>query len=221
MEVLNMKKISIKIRLVGILIIMTLLFGFSTNVFAYDQAGAQTYAGVYWNPPNPNYQVMPDNDCANFVSQCLYEGGKLPMYSGGSDWNYYHHQYWWEADSWSLSWTVADDLKNFMKNNLQAQRLSYGWSRYGGNGFLSYLANNDDPNIYGLGSEVIFYDFGGEGRMDHTAIVVGTGWSADSTGYGDLVCAHTSYRYKSVWHLDSYNALRESTQIYAFRIVGY
>ena len=64
---------------------------YSTNMFAYcendpvnydDPSGeyfsplqAQKYANNYWRDYNKGYNVYPNHDCTNFVSQCLHAGG--------------------------------------------------------------------------------------------------------------------------------------------------
>src|SRR5665647_1470490 len=56
---------------------------------AYDGAAAADYARTWWNgvntgPPH-NYPYFGDNDCTNFVSQCLHGGG-ISMHVAGEEW---------------------------------------------------------------------------------------------------------------------------------------
>ena len=46
-----------------------------TTSSTYDPQAAANYADTWWNGRNPAYHDYGDNDCANFVSQCLIAGG--------------------------------------------------------------------------------------------------------------------------------------------------
>jgi hypothetical protein len=52
----------------------------------YDRAAAADYADAWALKSNPEYWSSPDNDCANFVSQCLAAGGLRPTYDAGREW---------------------------------------------------------------------------------------------------------------------------------------
>lgn len=74
------------------------------------------------------------------------------------------------------------------------------------------------------GIEIVFYDWQGDGMIDHSSIVVGTGNSADgskynNSAYGDLVDQNSTDRKQTLWHLDYWNNRRATTEIYAFRLV--
>ena len=49
----------------------------------YDRRAAIAYADAWALKVNPEYWASPDNDCANFVSQCLAAGGLRPTYYDG------------------------------------------------------------------------------------------------------------------------------------------
>jgi hypothetical protein len=53
---------------------------------AYDRGAAVAYADAWALSVNPEYWSSPDNDCANFVSQCLAAGGLRPTYDSGREW---------------------------------------------------------------------------------------------------------------------------------------
>ncbi|MED4400378.1 amidase domain-containing protein [Metabacillus fastidiosus] len=117
--------------------------------FQYDRLAAVQYAERWWNSHNPNYKNFEVN-CTNFISQCLHAGGApmrgYPNRSGG---------WWMQQNNWSYSWSVANALTNFLsisKTGLRAQRV--------------YAAEELQPG------DVICYDFQGDGRFDHTTIVV-------------------------------------------------
>jgi len=52
----------------------------------YDRRAAAAYADAWALKVNPEYWSSPDNDCANFVSQCLAAGGLKPTYDVGREW---------------------------------------------------------------------------------------------------------------------------------------
>ena len=52
----------------------------------YDRRAAAEYADAWALKSNPEYWASPDNDCANFVSQCLAAGGLRPTYDDGREW---------------------------------------------------------------------------------------------------------------------------------------
>jgi hypothetical protein len=52
----------------------------------YDRRAAAEYADAWALKDNPEYWASADNDCANFVSQCLAAGGLRPTYDAGREW---------------------------------------------------------------------------------------------------------------------------------------
>ena len=53
----------------------------------YDRGAAAAYADQWALGNNPRYWSSPDNDCANFVSQCLAAGGLRPLSDPGLEWH--------------------------------------------------------------------------------------------------------------------------------------
>jgi hypothetical protein len=53
----------------------------------YDRAAAAAYADRWALSRNPAYWSSPDNDCADFVSQCVHAGGLRPLRSPGVEWH--------------------------------------------------------------------------------------------------------------------------------------
>lgn len=53
----------------------------------YDRSAAAAYADTWALRTNPAYWSSPDNDCADFVSQCLAAGGLRPLTGAGGDWH--------------------------------------------------------------------------------------------------------------------------------------
>ncbi|ASB90394.1 amidase domain-containing protein [Bacillus sonorensis] len=118
------------------------------RVFTYDRLAAVRYAEMFWNKRNSAYKNFEDN-CTNFISQCLH-AGNAPMRgypNRGSGW-------WMQNHSWSYSWTVAHSLRTFLKQSKAGLRSIQ-------TGAAAELVEGD----------VICYDFNGDGRFDHVAIV--------------------------------------------------
>jgi hypothetical protein len=53
----------------------------------YDRRAAAAYADSWALRANPQFWSSPDNDCANFVSQCLAAGGLRPLHDPGREWH--------------------------------------------------------------------------------------------------------------------------------------
>ena len=56
----------------------------SYNGQVYSTSAATVYANTWWNGQNGRYNYYPNEDCANFVSQCLIAGG-LDLSTGSTD----------------------------------------------------------------------------------------------------------------------------------------
>lgn len=85
----------------------------------YEREEAIKYAQKWCNdhnPDYPNFDAMGANnsDCANFVSQCMHEGGKMPMkFTGGK----YTKWYYRSLDDRAGAWADCQSLRLFIKNN--------------------------------------------------------------------------------------------------------
>jgi hypothetical protein len=70
---------------------------------------------------------------------------------------------------------------------------------------------------------VLFYDWDGDGTMNHAALFVANNSStydttADGNVTGDLINQHTTNRQRVIWNADKRNSYRTTTRIYAFEI---
>ena len=153
---------------------------------SYDKGRAVNYARSHANAYN--YPVYPafTQDCANFVSQCLSNGGWTPKYDRNPayDWWYggYSNGFW----SYSQAWSVAHLLFNFTLNTNRGTVIGQGVKSNRG------AYNSLEPG------DLIFCDWyktvngkqaqGEDGWIDHVYIVTGK----DSRGI--LVSAHTTNR---------------------------
>lgn len=110
----------------------------------YDRLKAMRYAHKYWQNYNPEYEAY-SADCANFVSQCIKDGGVPTNNSGG--WNY-----GWYKDS--LAWINAAALVDWMVSHGYATEESYTNTTAGnfaytmkGQGHVVLVTINDGSRI--------------------------------------------------------------------------
>lgn len=200
-------------KYIAICCVLVLFTSIAIPAFAYDQAKAQEYADEWVFKNNLNYAIRSTADCTNFVSQCMNAGG----FPQSDDW-YYNNLF-----SYSASWSAADDLKTFIKEKnggtLLGRWAKTSYTNLHGVKYYAYIENSS--NILGFGSEIVFYDFNDDGKMNHAAIIVGTGIPfspSEKYDKGDLVNAHTESRQHQYWHLDQYNSKRDTTTVYCYRL---
>lgn len=159
--------------------------------YVYDRIKAVKYAEMWWNSYHPAFPKF-DVDCTNFVSQCLYAGG-IPMTG------YPNRQkgWWMKNKSWSYSWAVAHAFRWYLSGvhtGLQAMEVS-------------------SPEQLMLG-DVICYDFEGDGRFNHSTIVV----AKDRQGM-PLVNAHTTNSRMRYWSYEDSSAYTPDIRYKFFHIV--
>jgi hypothetical protein len=158
----------------------------------YDRHKAVQYAENYWNRYNPQYRYFSDNDCTNFVSQVLHAGG-LPMEKSSSQ-----GKGWWyqgggsSNDRWSYSWSVAHVLYHYLGQGTRATRVQSA----------SQLLLGD----------VICYDWDGDGRWNHNAVVTYI------SGGVPYVSAHSINRYNHHWAYEDSSAYTDQTRYTFFHI---
>ncbi|MCL6634628.1 MAG: amidase domain-containing protein [Peptococcaceae bacterium] len=173
----------------------------------FDREGAVSYAdrfaGLAWgagngNRYNPRYRDLNDRggDCTNFVSQCLAEGGGIPMdgiwfYDRGSA-------------SGSQAWVRAESFGDWLVYSGRGRRLARGTfpelNQPGGKFPRGAVRELQKGDVIGYGER---------GYSEHLAIVVG----CDSRGY-PLVNAHNVDRYHCPWDM----GCDRSTVFHLYRI---
>ena len=104
--------------------------------------------------------------------------------------------WWYSGSSWSYSWTVANAMRWYLSG-----------AQYGVKGRVIERASDL------LLGDVICYDFEGDGRWNHTTIVV----AKDENGE-PLVNAHTSNSYHRFWDYEDSTAYTPQIQYKFFRI---
>jgi len=153
------------------------------RAYLYDREAARAYAERHWNEPNSQF-IHFDVDCTNYVSQCLYAGGAPMNYTGGRESGWWYRGRSGGREHWSYSWSVAHALH---------------WYLVGGRNEGLAAERVGSPRDLTVG-DVICYDFDGDGRFEHSAIVTG----ADGAGM-PLVNAHTTNSRARYWdYRDSY-----------------
>lgn len=159
--------------------------------FVYDRRAAVQYAERWWNSYNPKYRTF-DVDCTNYVSQCLHAGG-APMY-GSPD---RAKGWWYENDHWSYSWSVSHSLRWYLSGSTK--------------GMQGKEVDSADQLMPG---DVICYDFQGNGRFDHSTIVV----AKDADNF-PLVNAHTDNSRHRYWSYEDSTAWTPDIQYKFFQII--
>jgi hypothetical protein len=160
--------------------------------YRYNRLRAVQYAETWWNDYNPAFRSFPENDCTNYISQCLYAGG-APMRgypNRGSGW-------WYRDRNYSWSWAVANTFKNYLSNSTS--------------GLRTMEVNRPDQLILG---DIICYDFEGDGRYNHNTIVTGRDY------YGmPLVNAHTTNSRLRYWSYTDSTAYTPNIKYKFFTII--
>ncbi|NPV27706.1 MAG: amidase domain-containing protein [Firmicutes bacterium] len=154
----------------------------------YNRQRAVSYAARWWNDFNPQYKRFAV-DCTNFVSQTLRAGGAPMTYVG-------QPRGWWylgsggESDRWSLSWAVAHSLRWYLPTSQTGLH-------------ASEVESADQLQL----GDVISYDFDGDGKWQHSTVVV------DFDAYGQpLVAAHTVAAFRRYWTYQDSPAWSENIQ---------
>ncbi|MDQ0257020.1 hypothetical protein J2S74_004465 [Evansella vedderi] len=163
----------------------------SNRGYTYDRLAVVQYAERWWNEFNPEYRKF-ENDCTNYVSQCMYAGG-LSM-NGHPDRS---NGWWYRNNQWSYSWTVAHALRWYLSGTKHGVRVKE--------------VSSADQLLRG---DVICYDFTGDGNWQHTTIVV----AKDGEGM-PLVNAHTANSRMRYWAYEDSTAWTPNIKYKFFHIL--
>lgn len=159
--------------------------------YYYDRRAAAQYAERWWNSYNPKYKQFKD-DCTNFISQCLHEGG-IPMTNFGNR----NKGWWYSGHTWSYSWTVANAFRWHLSGAKQ--------------GIVTQEVPSASRLIIG---DVICYDFEGDGKWNHNTIVV-----AKDVNNEPLVNAHTYNSRMRYWAYEDSTAYTPNIKYKFFHIL--
>lgn len=160
------------------------------TTFTYDRDAAVAYANKWWNSYNPSYETF-RVDCTNYVSQCLHAGG-APMHG----YPVREEGWWYQAGTWSFSWSVSHSLRWYLQTSRQ--------------GLTATEVTSPQELMPG---DIICYDFEGDGRWDHSTIVV-----AKDKEDMPLVNAHTDNSKNRYWKYEDSRAWTNRTTYTFFRI---
>lgn len=196
---------------VGLILAAALLAPAAGRVEAYSGSSAAAYADRWWNKYDDVFYPHFSNDCTNFVSAAVHEGGysmHYPADSGQNPWYYYHDGYWGWTNS--LSWSVVQYNRGFFNTDAPG-----GW-------LVTTAYGKKTAASSGIAGDAIYYAW----RNDHTfatnshaALVTVTSGAATTGGsVGNLVDAHTNFRYHEYWTLYNFNTLWPSTYIEVWHI---
>jgi Putative amidase domain len=83
----SLSVVFIVVALAGVVLAAGQSGGRGRERVTYDRRAAAAYADAWALRTNPLYWSSPDNDCANFVSQCLAAGGLRPLDDPGREWH--------------------------------------------------------------------------------------------------------------------------------------
>lgn len=150
---------------------------------SYQRDQAVAYALRYGIDPNPEYVYIVDNDCTNFISQCLRAGGAR---------NHYHGTHpWWYADGgMSGSWSVAAMLYWYIRVSTENNQ---------GITAETFYQSTDGPLPLQITDTIVLGDLiqykDGEGQIRHSTII--TGFS--SRDGEPLVTQHTRNAVNISW----------------------
>ena len=157
-------------------------------------SNAANYAESWWDTYNTFWDRF-DNDCANFVSQAVFQGGVPMSYSQSNPW----YAEYGAAHAYSQSWRLVAYNRGFFLNDTHA-----------GGHIVNTFYGVSTHSIGGVKGDIVYYDWHGDRYFDtdpHEAIIVVTnGWATHYSDYGALIDAHTNPRHKEYWSLYRYNA---------------
>jgi len=193
-----------------VLMAMALLLVAAEAAVAYDREAAKDYAQAHALTYSSNYKSFSETtgDCANFVSQCIHEGG-VAMSHSDPYWRNFKNQNnaWVVSNSWSVAYNLFDYWKTSPRSNYRSLVDTWDW--------LSSTSRPAPPNnipgvVRGDFLSYVTGDANNEAGfqndwndIDHSAIVTGLNSHPTTQGatdmQGTLVCQHTTDRYRVFW----------------------
>jgi hypothetical protein len=182
-----------------------LLLLLAAPAFAYNRDDAVSWAENHWNDDSnadwPGYIIK--DDCTNYASGCLYEGGIARDPSGTSG-GWYCYKITGKQITYNrtVAWDNANDMREYFwaKSGI-SQVGGYNW--YGN--YSLPVPLDDIPMIRG-DVVSINWDKSTSDDSDHTEFGVGLGQSVAQSGgtgetfYGDMIDQTVSDRRHAIWH---------------------
>lgn len=170
----------------------TQINGIRTRASSYSSSDAVSYAEQYYDTYNTAYPDWTSygGDCANFISQCLYAGGKSMKGTPGTSTAAQNWSNWFSQGSScntsyvSSTWRGANAFKSYWQSNAS------GYSTFTSVGSSSYS--------YGYKGDAVSL-LNSNGSAYHTLIIVGY----DVANKDFIVAAHTGNTKTA--HLSNYS----------------
>lgn len=199
-------------RLLRTLVMTALLFSAISQspALALDRDHAVTYANNNWNKRPSNFPSF-GTDCTNFISQALYAGGVHMRWPSFGWTGAYATQTYWAAQhntitNWTTSWSVAQTSANWVTGTFPNSSIT---------AVPAKTYQSQPPAGYRHKSDLVYYDWTGNGSIDHVSIITVKSGTDSNSGYsGTLVNQHTTDRKKAIWHLRPYNSNWAKTVYY-------
>lgn len=168
--------------------------------FAVSGSATAVYAARYAangsDAHNPDYNVLPGTDCANFASQALHAGGLAMDKTGSTTWYYQSGLLY---PDFSKSWSHVGDLVSYLSTN-------------------GYISSTTDPTMSlrysgAAAGDLYLYDWGTGQGWSHVAVALtdgvfanfydshyGKNYNTVTSGYGSRIAQHTTDRYNAPWN---------------------
>lgn len=151
-----------------------------TRASSYSASDAIAYAEKYFKTYNSSYPDWSSygGDCANFISQCLYAGGKSMKGTPGTssaaqDWsNWFSKGSSCNTSNVSSTWRGANAFKSYWQSNAR--------------GYSTFSSVSFDAYSYGFKGDAISL-LNSNGSAYHTLMIVGY----DKVSKDFIVAAHT------------------------------
>lgn len=176
----------------GLVIGVVLLLVSASGAAAWSPSAAAHYADSYWHDYSPAWPPFND-DCTDFVSQIVWNGGYSMDYSTNNPWYEYYNYGWHNSLSWSFvqynnGFFIEDIPGGYVTDQIYGKKTA---STHASQGAIVYYAWYDDRTF---------------ATNSHAAFVAVTSGRATSTSdVGNLVDAHTNDRYHEYWTLYKWN----------------
>ena len=177
----------------------------STACFAsYNRSAAVQYANQHALSPNTPWYPVFGEDCTNFVSQAVYNGGFPMVYGTSPSWwehsSYNTHTGIWSY-SWSHGWAVAGDYRQFLINYYPG-----GYDQGAVSPGAAQWATTPPSYMNFQPGDVTFYNWVPSKGLGYTHSAISVGWAYDPWyGWADTVDEHTNNRKQVLWSLADYS----------------
>lgn len=150
------------------------------TLYGYEAAAAYAIQYAYdYNTAYPDWSIDYGGDCANFISQCLYAGGKPMVGTPGSSAQATNMSNWFSSGTSastsyvSSTWRGANAFKVYWTSNCTS--------------YSTFSSMNSNAWFYGNKGDAVSL-LNANGAAYHTLMIVGYGGNAS---YDFTVAAHT------------------------------